>query len=221
MKKSEEYFDLIASVYDQATEAEGSWNPPNVIYEHIKRLNKNNPAILDIGIGTGRSIDKIYKSGAYKEIHGVDVSEKMLDICRNRYPKVKLSKISSVNDIENTVAHYDLIICSGTVEFIEDISALFQKVSILLKTDGVFVFTYEPLIQFHQIQKHKKSLTVPNKESKLYIDNFYTYRHSPHEITNLLEQNNLRSEKDNEFVAYKKGEEYIIYHVVDAVKREL
>jgi len=221
MKQSEEYFDLIAPVYDQATEAEGSWNPPNVIYEHIKHLTKRNAIILDIGIGTGRSIDKIYKSGAYKEIHGVDVSEKMLNICINKYPKVKLSKISSVNDIANMVAHYDLIICSGTVEFIEDISALFQKVSVLLKTGGVFIFTYEPLIQFHQIQKHKKSLTVPNKSSKLYIDNFYTYRYAPHEITTLLEQNNLRTEKDSEFVAYKKGEEYIIYHVVEAVIREL
>ncbi len=221
MKKSEEYFNLIASVYDQATEVEGSWNPPDVIYEHIKHITTSNAMILDIGIGTGRSIDKIYKSGAYKEIHGVDVSGKMLNICKNKYPKVKLSKISSVSDIADMVAHFDVIVCSGTVEFIEDINMLLQKVSILLKKEGVFIFTYEPLIQFHQTQKHKKSLTIPDKSSSLYIDDFYTYRYAPHEITTLLEQNNLRTEKDSEFVAYKKGEEYIIYHVVEAVIRRL
>jgi len=94
MTEAEQYYDSLASIYDKATEAPGSWNPPDVIYESIRDHIHSYSSILDIGVGTGLSIDKIYKAGIYKEIYGVDISAKMLDVCKGKYPNTKLTHIS-------------------------------------------------------------------------------------------------------------------------------
>ncbi|MCI0563673.1 MAG: class I SAM-dependent methyltransferase [Nitrososphaera sp.] len=217
MTGAEKYYDLLASVYDEATEASGSWNPPDIIYESIKAKVSIHSRILDIGIGTGLSIDKIYNSGIYKAIYGVDVSAKMLNVCKHKYPNAKLTHISSIVDIGSIDEHFDIVIGSGTLEFIEDIDLLVQQVRCKQKKDGVFAFTYEPIIYFHTYQKDRKSLTVPDKSSSLYVQDFYTYRHEPYEILKLLDKNNYQVTRDSEFIAYKKGEEEIIYHVVVAI----
>ncbi|MGH8520388.1 MAG: class I SAM-dependent DNA methyltransferase [Gammaproteobacteria bacterium] len=212
----EKYYDLLASVYDQATEASGSWNPPGIIYESIKEKISIYSSILDIGIGTGLSIDKIYYSGIYKEIYGVDVSVKMLDVCKHKYPNTKLTHISSIVEIGSIGEYFDIVISSGTVEFVEDIDLLVQQVRRKQKKDGVFAFTYEPIIYFHPYQNDSRSLTVPDKSSSLYVQDFYTYRHEPHDVVKLLDKNNYTVTRDSEFISYKKGEEKIIYHVVVA-----
>jgi ubiquinone/menaquinone biosynthesis C-methylase UbiE len=217
MTEAEQYYDLLAPVYDKATEVPGSWNPPDIVYESVKDKISKNSRILDVGIGTGLSIDKIYASGTYKEIYGVDVSAKMLDVCRDKYPNAKLTQISSIVDIGSVGDYFDLVISSGTLEFIEDIDLLFDQVRRKQKKDGVFAFTYEPIIYFHPFQNYSKSLTVPDKSSSLYIEDFYTYRHEPHEILNLLKKYSYKVTKDSEFIAYKKGEEKIIYHVIVAM----
>jgi ubiquinone/menaquinone biosynthesis C-methylase UbiE len=163
------------------------------------------------------SIAKIYDSGVYKDIYGVDVSAKMLDVCKHKYPNVNLSRINSTADIDSVGEYFDIVISSGTLEFIEDIDVVFEHVRRKQKQNNMFVFTYEPIIYFHPFQKDSKSLTVPDKSSSVYVQDFYTYRHEPQEILELLERNNYRATKDSEFVAYKKGEEKIIYHVVVAI----
>jgi predicted TPR repeat methyltransferase len=217
MTKAEQYYDLLASIYDKATEVPGAWNPPDVIYESIKDYIHSYSRILDIGIGTGLSIDKVYKSWAYKEIYGVDISAKMLDVCKGKYPNTQLTHISSIVEIRSIGEYFDIVISSGTLEFVEDIDLVFQQVRHKQKRDGVFAFTYEPIIYLHPFQKDSKSLTVPDKSSSLYIEDFYTYRHEPHEILKLLNKNGYEATKDSEFIAYKKGEEKIIYHVVIAM----
>jgi len=217
MNKSEKYFDLLSHVYDQATKKPGSWNPPDVIYENIKKKISKDSVVLDIGIGTGHSIEKIYNSGVYKEIYGADVSIKMLDVCKIKYPNTKLIHITSVNDISSIGGDFDIVISSGTLEFVEDIGSLIKQIRRKQKKDGFFIFTYEPIILFHPFQKESKSLTVPDKSSNLYMQDFYTYRCNPHQIMNLLIENNYNVTKDIEFISYKKGDENIIYHVVLAV----
>src|SRR5919198_5777719 len=136
----EKYYDLLASVYDKATEAPGSWNPPGIIYENIKDKISIHSRILDIGIGTGLSIDKIYNSGIYKEIYGIDVSAKMLDVCKGKYPNAKLTHISSIVEIGGIDEYFDIVISSGTLEFVENIDLLFQQVRRKQKKDGIFAF---------------------------------------------------------------------------------
>lgn len=217
MNTFRKYFDLIAQEYDQATGAPGAWTPPDVVFEEIKNVITKELRILDIGIGTGQSIEKIYESRLYKEIHGVDASPNMLKICKEKYPDIKLTEINSLKDLADISEKFEVIIGCGTFEFIEDIKGLFQIIKNKQKKGDHLVFTYEPIIRFHSIQDERKSLTVSDESSKLYVKDFYTYRPSPKEVYDILKENNYTVKVDSEFVSYRKRDVNIIYHVILAI----
>lgn len=215
LEQAKKYFDIMAPLYDNATSIKNTWNPPSFIYQNIKELISDNSTILDIGVGTGQSIDKIYNNKQFKKLYGVDISQKMIFECQKKYPKMITQQISDISDILNLEdKKFDLIICSGLIEFVDDIKLFFETVSTILSKKGYFVFTYEPIIEFHSYQQYKSSLTVPQKNSSLFIDNFYTYRYHPLEIKDYLYKHKLTIISDLEFIAYKKGDEKIIYHLL-------
>lgn len=215
LEQAQKYFNIIAPLYDNATMAKNVWNPPSFIYQNIKKFISDNSTILDIGVGTGQSIDTIYNSKQFKRLYGVDISQKMIFECQKKYPKMITQQISGTLDILNLEdKKFDLVICSGLIEFIDDIELFFETVSTILNKKGYFVFTYEPIIEFHLYQQYKSSLTVPQKDSSLFIENFYTYRYHPLEIKDYLYKYKLTIISDLEFIAYTKGNEKIIYHLL-------
>jgi len=218
MKPSEKYYNKLSSIYDSATKDEGMWNPPSYIFNYIEPYLNKKVNILDIGIGTGRSIEKIYKSKNYSSIHGVDISQSMLNVCKEKYSDIFLKKISDINELNLLDCKYDIIICSGTLEFIENLNDFFNQVFQLLEINGKLFFTYEVLIDFHPIQNKKKSLTTSSLSSKFFVEDFYTYRYKPFEIYKLLETYSFSLKNENEFIAYVKGEEKIIYHFLEVEK---
>jgi len=218
MEKTAEYYDKLASVYDEATGQEGRWTPPSFIYERIKKYLSKESMVLDLGVGTGKSIQFIYESDQYKAIVGVDVSDKMLNVCRENYPSVEAKLVQSVSEIENLETRFDVIISSGVLEFVENLQEALVACGSVLRKGGVFAFTYEPIIHNHPIQKYGASETVSSIDSEYYVDGFYTYRRNPSKVNLLLKNNGYVVVTDEEFVSYEKGGEKIIYHLVVVYK---
>ena len=217
MSESGDYFDQVADRYDEATRREDRWTAPVYIYQRLKDIVSSESRILDIGIGTGNAIDSIYQSNQYLSITGVDASEKMLAKCGIKYPDINLIKIDLIQDLNSIDQTFDLVICSGAVEFIKTITVFFQQCQRLLVDQGMLCFTYEPLIDFHPIQKDRKTLTMGNLKQDLYVDNCYTYRYPPIQVFNYLNHYGFRLVSDEEFIAYSKHGEPIIYHLIQAV----
>jgi cyclopropane fatty-acyl-phospholipid synthase-like methyltransferase len=211
------YYDILSPYYDKATEVENAWTPPRMVQRSCSKLLKDNIRVLDIGVGTGRSIDFIAKSNYQIEIHGVDISEKMLTICRSKYPASKLFHGDLKAYRTRGDVPFDLIISSGVLEFVKDLGTFFKDCATLLTDVGSCVFTYEPVVEFHKLQSEEQSLTVTDKNSKLYVDDFVTYRRRFLEIQTYLNEANLRVDEFSEFVAYNKGGIDIIYHLIRAV----
>src|ERR1035438_1190480 len=92
--------------------------------------------VLIIGIGTGADIDAISPEPG-RVIEGVDISEKMIEICHEKHPTTKLHRADFVKFNDFAFQPYGLIICSGTLEFIECAEAFFVKSAQLLSSDGV------------------------------------------------------------------------------------
>lgn len=210
------YYDILSPYYDKATEIENAWTPPQMVQMCCEKLLQNNIKVLDIGVGTGRSIDFITKSNKLVEIHGIDVSEKMLSVCREKYPMSKLFHGDLKAFATQCDQKFDIIIASGVIEFIEDLSSLFQDCASLLTEKGSIVFTYEPVVDYHKFQFEDKSLTVPDKNSKLYIEDFYTYRRRFLDVQSDLKEAKLGISEFSEFIAYNKGGVDIIYHLIRA-----
>jgi predicted TPR repeat methyltransferase len=213
MHPSTQYYNEVASVYDRSTEPPGAWAPPEVLARVIQSYNLCRGRVLDIGIGTGRAIAAIYDAG-YRDIVGVDCSSKMLAECHNKYPEIILLE-GRFEEVDLTShAPFGLIISSGVFEFMSDLRMAIEKAAKMLDVGGAMLFTYEPLIDGHEIQEEASSLVVPNQASAYFVPGFYAYRHRPSTIRDYVRGAGLSVALDEEFVSYKKAGHLIIYHCI-------
>ena len=96
-------------------------------------------AVLDIGCGTG--LCGPFLKPVAKKLHGVDLSEHMLTIARDKqlYDQLVCDDIVHYFDAYDEL--YDLIVGSGVLIFFGDLSVIFKAVSQRLNANGYFIFT--------------------------------------------------------------------------------
>jgi len=147
MKTIEKYYNLISPKYNEAA-LNFKWRIPNKIKNLLDDYNLviSDLVILDIGIGTGQTID-FFKDKNCK-IFGIDISSKMLALIKQKYPQVKTIKWNADKGIFKLFKKdfFNMIISGGMFEFIENIEKIINESYQILKKDGYFVFTYEILI---------------------------------------------------------------------------
>lgn len=95
--------------------------------------------LLDIGCGYGFYTDYFRSIGA--DAVGVDASEKMIEIARERYPLSEffVADITSVLDFADSSA--DIVFCNQVLMDIPDIEDLFSECSRVLKDGGIFYWS--------------------------------------------------------------------------------
>jgi len=192
------YYDAIADEYDFITSTTGNWKAPNVVSMIFSELIKDNFKVLDIGIGTGKSIEALVNSGLSLEIHGLDISANMLQICSNKFKDIYLYH----GDIFTTDFEYlfDLIVCCGAFEFISNPDEFICRVARLLKPNGYFIFTFEPLLKdnvYQETTSTTRYFTVNDG-----VISYLSYRSSKGDIFTLLNKYHFCIMKYNDFVAY-------------------
>ncbi len=217
------YNDKLANQYNKAT-LKGKWSAPNEVNKTLSqlRLVKNNSSVLDLGVGTGQSI-KIFINKNCK-IYTVDISAKMLQIVKQKYPEVKTFKYNISNGL--TGLHFkhksfDIIIAVGVLEFIKNIKRIIKETYQLLKADGYFIFTYELLLPNHRLQKLRVQYNAEG-----YIKNppnimkFRLYRRSKKEINKILNNTGYQIIRHFKIRAFSKGPAKIpVYYSVVLTKK--
>ena len=214
-----EYYDRIARYYDEITSNMGQWIAPTLVYEYVQDILKKDDSVLDIGIGTGQSIEKIYQLKKIK-IYGIDISTKMLEVCKHKFPETILLKGELTKIKHRLPTCFNLILSCGVFEYIKNIEEILKTVNDLLSKNGYFIFTFEPIIHLYGPQDSSKSL-VFNQNSPNSDVNFWTYRYHFHELLYTLKRNNFKLIAQKEFVSYstgKKSELIIFNHIVKAQK---
>lgn len=99
--------------------------------------------ILDLGCGYGEHCSQYIDMGANKVI-GIDISEKMLAIAKEENASPKISyKCMAIEDIVDLHDHFDLIVSSLAVHYVEDFEEVVKQVFESLNTNGSFVFSQE------------------------------------------------------------------------------
>ena len=106
------------------------------IIEHIPA----NGSILDLGCGTGEPIAQYFIEKGYAYT-GVDGGSKMIDLCKQRFPKQNWI----VSDMLNIsfAQQFDLILAWHSFFHLTQAEQcnMFKKINAYLKPDGLFVFT--------------------------------------------------------------------------------
>ena len=120
-------FDLWADGYDKSVNISeddneypfaGYKNVLNTIYNRIHRKGKRR--ILDIGFGTGTLTKKIYDDGY--EIFGIDFSERMIEIAKDKMPLAKFYKYDFCKGLPEELNNFkfDYIISTYAIHHLED-----------------------------------------------------------------------------------------------------
>lgn len=223
VKIIEKYNDALAPKYDEATLGEFKWTPPREANKLILPYIKSGFSVLDVGIGTGQSSEKLFKAGC--KICGIDISQKMIEICKNKFPEFELYQADLEKGIQNLRGRsFDVVMAIGILEFMKDIAKTIKLLVNFLKPSGFLCFTFEEYLPTHKLQKWRKSEMgrgIVNPIPELLT--FLNYRYTPREVKKIVQQHNLKVLKTKQFQAYLKSKEKIpiFYGIVLAAKYSL
>lgn len=99
--------------------------------------------VLDIGCGYGWFCRWASDAGA-RSVHGIDVSQKMLERAQSYPPDSKLTyELGDLETVTLRTATYDIVYSSLALHYLPDLQPLFSQVANSLKLGGCFVFSVE------------------------------------------------------------------------------
>ena len=160
----------------------------------IANINLLDIKMLDIGIGCGRTtkyfIDKV------SEYIGIDYSEKMINICKNKFiDKIDKIKLLDVRNIDSLNIQFNFILFSfNGIDYmnINDREHTIHKCSLLLEKNGKFLISTHNLLSNEENVKNiqnKKNMNYYINTDKYNLITFYSH---PKFFIDQLKQHNLK-----------------------------
>lgn len=134
-------YDSWASAYDVDVGKDWSFMPVAIARTVSKLLNNKNAAILDAGAGTGLVGEALAKQG-YNNLTAVDLSEKMLDIAKERqvYKALHQCNLEDESVFSNST-NFDVVIAAGVFAYAHAGVEILNNLFNLLKEEGIFLLT--------------------------------------------------------------------------------
>jgi 2-polyprenyl-3-methyl-5-hydroxy-6-metoxy-1,4-benzoquinol methylase len=137
--RSERFWDSRSDEYDR-NEAKYKQTYHKIV-ENTKTHLDTNEIVLDYACGTGVITNEI--AGHVKEIHGVDISSKMIDVATRRAGERKLDNVhyaqSTIFDERYEKESFDVVLAFSILHLLEDTHKIVQRLSELLKPGGLFI----------------------------------------------------------------------------------
>ncbi|MFH1841366.1 MAG: methyltransferase domain-containing protein [Candidatus Nealsonbacteria bacterium] len=133
-----------------------------LIFDFLKDFSKNpHIRILDIGCGPGIYTNILQKMG-YKNIHGIDFSEPMIEKARKLTSKDIDYKVGDVTSLPYNNNFFSLVICFGMLQYLnkkEDQITTLKEIARVLNKRGTLLFT--------TLNKFSLKNIFPKKERKI------------------------------------------------------
>ncbi len=145
------------------------------------KINKD-IKILDIGCGTGFSLEFLFQKGASKKnLYGLDPSKEMLLLAKNKNFKVyessflKLKNISEKFDIVISISALQWILTNKPhMQIKNELKTLAKNICSLLKEKGVFVCQYYP-----PFQEANELLISSFRKNRFFVEEHIYNKESP------------------------------------------
>ena len=124
--------------YDEVALATG-WQGPALVFRLASPTLEPGQTILDIGIGTGLGSERFAQAGLH--VHGMDISEDMLEICRGKGFTVGLVRHDlRIFPYPYDTASFNHVVSTGVFQFFSDLDRIFLEVHRILSGEGRFIF---------------------------------------------------------------------------------
>ena len=146
------YDYAFASVYDKFTRNARPNDRAAYVLSLLKKAGVASGILLDLACGTGAMTESYVKAGY--DVIGVDLSEEMLDIARERLGAsvLLLAQDMTALDLYGTI---NACVCSldaiNHLTSVEDVKAAFSRVSLFTEPGGVFVFDVNTLYKHREV----------------------------------------------------------------------
>ena len=163
--KIKDHFNLLANDRDKWIKKGGYFHSEDL--RVIKEIIPSDSSVLEIGCGNGNLIGKL---GVKKGV-GVDISEKLIDLAKIKFPKVQFycDDIISENKKLLSEGKFDFILISDTVGYFQDIQKHLELIHCYCKRETRVIISYfSPIWQPILLLSEKIGLKMPNLNSPLF-----------------------------------------------------
>ncbi len=119
--------------------------------------------LMEIGCGTGYAMLNLGLAGVLEEAWGCDISQGMLDVCRDNAERLGIKVHLQQADAE-TLPYgdetFDLVIGHAVLHHLPDLDASFREIHRVLKPGGKCVVAGEPTVVGHRLARIAKSTAL-------------------------------------------------------------
>ena len=123
---------------------------------------------LDIGCGPGVTVEVLLQRNF--EVFGVDASPEMVRECKRRFgqtPRTHFS-VGKIEELKFPAAHFDLILCMGVLEYLEDDARALREIARVAKPGGMVILTVPNLWSPYRIWDRAMYRPLYHAASRLY-----------------------------------------------------
>ncbi len=170
IQKNKNFFNIVAKHYDNYFLKD--WFI-KALKKTINTLNiTENSRILDIGCGTGNLLYLLERENKNLELYGIDISEKMLNIAKNKLKNSKLS-IQSAEDIDFKDDSFDFVFSTEAFHHYSNYNQIMKNIYRILKKQGKLIvldvdFGFFLNFIFHIIEPGNNKMHSPKEFRELF-----------------------------------------------------
>jgi 2-polyprenyl-3-methyl-5-hydroxy-6-metoxy-1,4-benzoquinol methylase len=139
VNKTEKFWDRLSSSFDQS--ADDSAQPYNKTIEKTKKYLNAGDIVLDYGCATGGT--SLQVAGYVKEVHGVDISSKMIAAAERKAADRNIENVefakTTIFDERYQQGSFDVILAFNILHLLEDTPVVLQRINQLLKPGGLMI----------------------------------------------------------------------------------
>lgn len=195
-------FDNYAINYEKHVSESLQYHFPKQLEEYLNKISlKPGPFLdcLDLGCGTGL-LSYAIKPYA-KTLTGIDLSEKMLAIARNKSLYDDLIEISIENYLATTPKTFDLMIAGDVFNYFGNLLPILELVKKKLNINGRIIFTLEK-----------------NQASAFKLENTGRFTHPIHYVEQVCDELNLSMNCKNEIIIREQEESPVDAFLIELQK---
>ncbi|MDE3056647.1 MAG: class I SAM-dependent methyltransferase [Bacteroidota bacterium] len=142
--------ETIIKCYDDVADDYAAHRSDELSKKHLDRLllkefalmNKEKGLCADFGCGPGHTTKFLYDHGL-KNIIGIDISARMIDVAKRLFPKIKFETGDLLNIAYKSDYFRSVVAFYAIVHFTYDqIKMAFSEVNRVLKKEGQFLFSF-------------------------------------------------------------------------------
>ena len=203
------YFDAHADSYDDYTGG-GAWTPNQYLAGVLDTLKADNVEVrtaLDLGAGTGQTLEVVRAAFPQARLWASDLSPAMLQRAALRVPDAHFEVADVSSHVARLTESFDLVTAVGCLETVPDLMSVLPRLMPHVNPGGHLALTTEALVDGLGAEQARTPLSRADGE-----DQRWCYRWSTAQLLHALPGGRLRS--SHLFTAYHRGEKPVLYELL-------